>query len=447
MTSRSPHPEVTPPMGWRFWIDRGGTFTDIVARRPDGELVVRKLLSQDPARYDDAAVEGVRRTLVEHGGQAPASRIDEVRMGTTVATNALLERSGEPTVLAITRGFGDALRIGYQDRPDIFALDIRLPEPVYERVLEVDERIAADGAVVRGLDEDGVRRDFEDARRAGFTAVAIALLHGYRYPKHERRVAAVAASVGFTQISVSHEVSPLAKLVSRGETTVVDAYLSPILRRYVDSVATRFGGDPGSNSGSRHQNARLRFMQSHGGLTDARLFRGKDSVLSGPAGGIVGAVETCRRAGFDRAHHVRHGRHLDRRLALRRRVRAQLREPDRRRAATFPDAAHPHGRSRRRLRLRVHRGPLSRRARKCRSRPRSSLLRQGWSSHGDRLQRRSRQAAAGFLPRGLRGRRQNSRRRRGGPGRTVDGSCEPARIRTRAARPGAARRRLRARRL
>ncbi len=300
MTSRSPHTEVTASVGWRFWIDRGGTFTDIVARRPDGGLVVRKLLSQDPARYDDAAVEGVRRTLVEHDGPAPASRIDEVRMGTTVATNALLERRGEPTVLAITRGFGDALRIGYQDRPDIFALDIRLPEPVYERVLEVDERIAADGGVVRELDEEGVRRGLEDARRAGFTAVAIALLHGYRYPEHERRVAAVAAAVGFTQVSVSHEVSPLAKLVSRGETTVVDAYLSPILRRYVDSVATRFGADPGSGRDPRHQNVRLRFMQSHGGLTDARLFRGKDSVLSGPAGGIVGAVETCRRAGFDK---------------------------------------------------------------------------------------------------------------------------------------------------
>jgi 5-oxoprolinase (ATP-hydrolysing) len=275
--------------GWRFWIDRGGTFTDVVARRPDGTLATRKLLSEDPGRYEDAAVQGVRDLLgLKNGDAIPSEVVAEVRMGTTVATNALLERRGEPTLLVTTRGFGDALRIGYQDRPDIFALDIRLPQPVYDRVLEVDERVGADGAVVVPLDEEGGRRGLDEARHAGYRAVAVALMHGYRYPEHERRVAQLARAAGFSQVSVSHEISPLMKLVSRGETTVVDAYLSPILRRYVDGVARQLGG------------VRLRFMQSHGGLTDAHLFRGKDSILSGPAGGIVGAVETCRRAGFER---------------------------------------------------------------------------------------------------------------------------------------------------
>ena len=284
--------------GWRFWIDRGGTFTDVVARRPDGTLAVRKLLSADP-RYVDAAVQGVRDLLGLHAGDPlPAGTVAEVRMGTTVATNALLERRGEPTVLVTTRGFRDALRIGYQDRPDIFALDIRLPAPACERVVEVDERVGADGGVVRALDEEGARRALHEARAAGFSSVAVAFMHGYRYPEHERRVAELAREAGFTQVSASHETAPLMKLVSRGETTVVDAYLSPILRRYVDAVAAELGAAPGP-SGS-HPGVRLRFMQSHGGLTDAALFRGKDSILSGPAGGIVGAVHTARRAGFDR---------------------------------------------------------------------------------------------------------------------------------------------------
>ena len=275
--------------GWRFWIDRGGTFTDVVARRPDGTLATRKLLSDAPGRYADAAVQGMRDLLgVDDGETLPAELVAEVRMGTTVATNALLERRGKPTLLVTTRGFGDALRIGYQDRPDIFALDIRLPEPVYGRVVEIDERVGADGAVIVPLDEEEARRDLDDARRAGYRTVAVALMHGYRYPEHERRVAQLARAAGFTQVSVSHEISPLMKLVSRAETTVVDAYLSPILRGYVDGVARQLGA------------VRLRFMQSHGGLTDAHLFRGKDSILSGPAGGIVGAVETCRRAGFER---------------------------------------------------------------------------------------------------------------------------------------------------
>ena len=209
-------------------------------------------------------------------------------MGTTVATNALLERAGSPTLYVTTRGFGDALRIGYQDRPDIFALDIRLPEPAYARVLEVEERVGADGEVVRPLDDEGARRGLEEARRAGLDAVAIAFMHGYAYPEHERRVAELARAAGFSQVSVSHETSPLVKLVGRGETTVVDAYLSPILRRYVEGVAAQLGG------------VRLSFMQSHGGLTGASLFRGKDAILSGPAGGVVGAVAVSRRAGFDK---------------------------------------------------------------------------------------------------------------------------------------------------
>ncbi len=275
--------------GWRFWIDRGGTFTDVVARPPGGGLLTRKLLSEDPARYEDAAVAGVRELLGLHSDEpVPTELVADVRMGTTVATNALLERAGSPTLYVTTRGFGDALRIGYQDRPDIFALDIRLPEPAYARVLEVDERVGADGAVVRNLDEEGTRRGLEEARRAGFDAVAIAFVHGYAHPKHERRVAELARAAGFSQVSVSHETSPLIKLVGRGETAVVDAYLSPILRRYVDEVAAQLG------------DVRLSFMQSHGGLTGARLFRGKDAILSGPAGGVVGAVAVSRRAGFER---------------------------------------------------------------------------------------------------------------------------------------------------
>ena len=275
--------------GWRFWIDRGGTFTDVVARPPGGGLLTRKLLSEDPARYQDAAVQGVRELLGLDGDEPiPAELVADVRMGTTVATNALLERAGSPTLYVTTRGFGDALRIGYQDRPDIFALDIRLPEPAYARVLEVDERVGAHGTVVRELDEAGARRGLEEARRAGLDAVAIAFVHGYAHPEHERRVAGLARAAGFSQVSVSHETSPLMKLVGRGETTVVDAYLSPILRRYVDGVAGQLG------------DVRLRFMQSHGGLTDARLFRGKDAILSGPAGGVVGAVAVSRRAGFDK---------------------------------------------------------------------------------------------------------------------------------------------------
>ncbi|HEY7609299.1 MAG TPA: hydantoinase B/oxoprolinase family protein [Alphaproteobacteria bacterium] len=272
---------------WQFWIDRGGTFTDIVAKRPDGALVTHKLLSENPERYRDAALQGIRELLgVKPGAPVPAARIEAVKMGTTVATNALLERKGERTLLVITKGFADALRIAYQNRPKLFVRNIVLPELLYERVVEVDERITAKGEVLKAPDLAAAERDLRAAHAAGIRAAAIVFMHGYRFPAHERAAAALAKKIGFTQISVSHEVSPLMKLVGRGDTTVVDAYLSPILRRYVDQVAGELGG------------ARLMFMQSNGGLTDARRFQGKDSILSGPAGGIVGAVRTAEMAGF-----------------------------------------------------------------------------------------------------------------------------------------------------
>ena len=280
---------------WQFWIDRGGTFTDIVARRPDGTLVTHKLLSENPERYQDAAVQGIRELLgVAPGASMPAAAIEAVKMGTTVATNALLERKGERTVLVITRGFADALRIGYQNRPKLFVRRIELPSLLYERVIEADERIGARGEVVQPLDLAAAERALRAAFADGIRAVAIVLMHGYRFPEHERALAALARRIGFSQVSVSHEVSPLMKLVSRGDTTVVDAYLSPILRRYVGQVERELSG------GSGEAMPRLQFMQSSGGLTDAHLFQGKDAILSGPAGGIVGAVEVSRLAGFDR---------------------------------------------------------------------------------------------------------------------------------------------------
>jgi len=279
--------------GWHFWIDRGGTFTDVVARRPDGGTITHKLLSENPRRYDDAAIQAIRELLgVDDGSALPTGLIDSVKMGTTVATNALLEREGEPTVFVTTGGFGDALRLGYQTRPDLFALDIVLPEMLYEQVIEIDERIDAHGTVLTPLDESDARAALIEARDAGFDAVAICLMHGYRHTDHEARLGAIAREIGFSQVSVSHEVSPLMKLVSRGDTTVVDAYLSPILRRYVDQVDGHIRGD---ESGPR-----LMFMQSNGGLTDARQFQGKDALLSGPAGGVVGMVRTAEAAGFDR---------------------------------------------------------------------------------------------------------------------------------------------------
>ncbi|MCX4707492.1 hydantoinase B/oxoprolinase family protein [Streptomyces griseus] len=274
---------------WEFWIDRGGTFTDVVGRRPDGRLITRKLLSHDPDRYDDAAVAGIRLLLgLDPGEPVPADRVAAVRMGTTVATNALLERRGEPTVLLITEGFRDALRIAYQNRPRLFDRHIVLPESVHERVIEVPERVDAHGRTVRSLELDPVREQLRAAHADGLRSAAVVLMHGYRHPAHERAVAEAAREAGFTQVSSSHEVSPLIRLVPRGDTTVVDAYLSPVLRRYVDEVAARLDG------------IRLMFLQSNGGLREAARFRGKDAVLSGPAGGVVGMVRTSQRAGYDR---------------------------------------------------------------------------------------------------------------------------------------------------
>ncbi|MEU0970873.1 hydantoinase B/oxoprolinase family protein [Streptomyces sp. NPDC005917] len=269
--------------GWQFWVDRGGTFTDVVARRPDGRLLTHKLLSDNPARYDDAAVAGVRELLDGSGDQ-----VDAVRMGTTVATNALLERKGERTLLVITRGFRDALRIAYQNRPRIFARRIDLPELLYERVVEVDERIAADGTVLRAPDLDALAGPLREAYDDGIRAVAVVCMHSHLHPAHEEAIGELAARTGFPQISLSSEVSPLMKLVPRGDTAVVDAYLSPVLRRYVRRVADELEG------------VRLMFMQSNGGLAEAGQFRGKDAILSGPAGGIVGMARMSQLAGFDR---------------------------------------------------------------------------------------------------------------------------------------------------
>ena len=277
------------PDRWQFWIDRGGTFTDIVARRPDGALLTHKLLSESAGQYDDAALAGIRDILgVARDAPIPAERIAAVKMGTTVATNALLERKGEPLALFITRGFRDALRIGYQNRPRIFDRHIVLPEMLYRAVHEIDERIGARGEVLMPLDLAQARREIDAAFAQGLRACAIVLMHGYRYPRHEQQLAGLARAAGFTQVSVSHNVSPLMKLISRGDTTVADAYLSPVLRRYVDRITRAL---PGVN---------VMFMQSNGGLTDARRFHGKDSVLSGPAGGVVGMVRTTQAAGFDR---------------------------------------------------------------------------------------------------------------------------------------------------
>ncbi len=326
MTSTTP--------SWDFWIDRGGTFTDIIGRRPDGSLLARKLLSENPDAYRDAAVQGIRDLLgLRSGEPIPAGLIGTVKMGTTVATNALLERNGERTLLLVTRGFRDALRIGYQARPKIFARHIIKPAMLYERAIEVDERVRADGTVEREPDLEALRPQLQAALADGIKAVAIVFMHAYRHPAHEQRVAALARRLGFPQVSASHEVSALIKLVSRGDTTVVDAYLSPILRRYVAQVAQALSPPPplarevvGGEAANAEpaaapsptlprkrgreraaasgqgfdQGIRLMFMTSAGGLTAAELFEGKDAILSGPAGGVVGMVETGRAAGFDR---------------------------------------------------------------------------------------------------------------------------------------------------
>lgn len=274
---------------WQFWIDRGGTFTDIVAKRPDGTLTTHKLLSENPEQYKDAAVAGIRHLLgLKPGEPVTPEQVECVKMGTTVATNALLERKGEPTLLVTTRGFRDALRIAYQNRPRLFDRNIQLPELLYSEVIEAQERVGAQGEMVQPLDEGHLRQQLQAAFTRGLRSVAIVFMHGYRYQSHEQAAKRLAHQIGFTQISTSHETSPMMKFVSRGDTTVVDAYLSPILRRYVEQVA---GEMPG---------VKLFFMQSSGGLTDAHAFQGKDAILSGPAGGIVGMARTAALAGHEK---------------------------------------------------------------------------------------------------------------------------------------------------
>ncbi|HEV7417964.1 MAG TPA: hydantoinase/oxoprolinase family protein, partial [Tianweitania sediminis] len=281
---------------WDFWIDRGGTFTDVIGRAPDGSLHPLKLLSENAEAYEDAAIEGIRRLVgAQSSADLPNASIGTVRMGTTVATNALLERKGERTLLLITRGFRDQLRIAYQARPDIFAKEIVLPEQLYERVEEVNERLMADGSVERAIELDSLRPALEQAKADGIGAVAIVLMHSWQNPAHEAALAELVRAVGFEQVSVSHEVSPLIKLVGRGDTAVVDAYLSPILGRYVSRVARILGATPAGEPGPT-----LQFMMSSGGLTAADRFRGKDAILSGPAGGVVGMVRTAEQAGFER---------------------------------------------------------------------------------------------------------------------------------------------------
>lgn len=279
---------------WQFWIDRGGTFTDVVGRAPDGQLISHKLLSENPDHYTDAAVQGIRVLLDVNENEAlPQDLISTIKMGTTVATNALLERKGERTLFVTSEGFADALRIAYQNRPDLFAREIVLPELLYEQVIEIEERLDAFGNVVIALNKDRAREDMQAAYDQGIRSIAITLMHAYRYPIHEDLLQSIASDIGFTQISVSHDVSALIKFISRGDTTVVDAYLSPILRRYVNQFGQALG-----QADDVGQSTRLMFMQSNGGLTDAALFQGKDAILSGPAGGVVGMVKTASKAGY-----------------------------------------------------------------------------------------------------------------------------------------------------
>ena len=277
---------------WQFWIDRGGTFTDIIGRNPEGKISTHKLLSENPQQYSDAAIQGIRDILsLKSYDQIPLDKIDLIKMGTTVATNALLERNGERTLLAITKGFGDILRIGYQQRPNLFALDIKLPDMLYSEIEEIDERVDIHGNIIKKLDKSGTEVKLKKAFDNGYRSIAIVLLHGYRYKKHENQINLIAKKIGFEQISVSHQVSPLMKIVPRGDTTVIDAYLSPILRRYVNQFENALGTE-------KKDKGKLMFMQSNGGLTDAHFFQGKDAILSGPAGGVVGMVKTGEKAGF-----------------------------------------------------------------------------------------------------------------------------------------------------
>src|SRR5262245_6810281 len=384
---------------WQFWIDRGGTFTDVVARRPGGALLTHKLLSDNPEAYRDAAIAGIRHLLgLSPKEPIPGERIEVVKMGTTVATNALLERKGERTVLATTRGFRDALRIAYQNRPRLFDRHIVLPELLYSRAIEVDERIGAHGDGIRQLDEHRTRLALQAAYDAGFRSVAIVLMHGYRYAKHERRVAEIARDIGFPQVSVSHEVSPLMKLVSRGDTTVVDAYLS-------DPAPLRGGGRPGAARRSPHVHAIERRPHRRAPLPG----QGLDPL--GPSGGHRRRGADLAACGLRPDHRLRHGGHLDRRVALRRRVRARVRDPGRRRADARADDEHPHRGGRRRLDPPFRRRAVPRRARLGGREPRSGLLPSRRPARGHRRERDARQGPAEILPGGLRSARRPAARR------------------------------------
>ena len=396
---------------WQFWIDRGGTFTDVVARRPDGALVTHKLLSE-PVRgdgeggggYTDPAIAAIRHLLgVAPAEPIPGGEIEAVRLGTTVATNALLERKGEPTVLVITRGFRDALRIAYQNRPRLFDRRIVLPELLYSRVVEAGERVAATGEVLVPLDEEDTGRSLLEAYRDGFRAVAVVCLHGYRFPGHEQRIGQIARRIGFTQVSLSHETSPLMKLVSRGDTTVADAYLSPILSRYVNQVTGELSG------------VRLQFMQSSGGLTDARTFRGKDSILS--AGRRHrGHGPDVGRGRVRQGHRLRHGRHLHRRLALRRRIRAAVRDPGGRVPHARSHAQHPHGRRGRRVAAVLRRRAVPGRPRLRGGEPGAGRVPPRRPADGHRRQPHARPDPARLLSARVRSRRRPAARRRRGAG-------------------------------
>ena len=279
---------------WQFWIDRGGTFTDIIGRNPAGKIITHKLLSENARQYPDAAIQGIRDLLrLKEGDVIPIDNIESIKMGTTVATNALLERKGENTLLAITSGFADILRIGYQQRPKLFSLDINLPDMLYSKIIEIEERVDVNGKILTKLDILKSEKLLKSAFNEGYKSIAIVLLHGYRYQDHENKLKLIAKEIGFKQISVSHNVSPLMKIIPRGDTTVVDAYLSPILRRYVAQVKNALGSD-------KNDSGKLKFMQSNGGLTDANYFQGKDAILSGPAGGVVGMVKTGEKVGLNK---------------------------------------------------------------------------------------------------------------------------------------------------
>ena len=277
---------------WQFWIDRGGTFTDIIGQNPAGKIITHKLLSENSRQYQDAAIQGIRDLLnLKKSDVIPINQIDSIKMGTTVATNALLERKGENTLLAITSGFADILRIGYQQRPNLFSLDIKLPDMLYSNIVEIEERVDVNGKILTKLNTLKAEQLLKNAFDEGYKSIAIVLLHGYRYQEHEKQLSLIAKNIGFKQISVSHKVSPLMKIIPRGDTTVVDAYLSPILRRYVVQVKNALGS-------VKQDSGKLMFMQSNGGLTDANYFQGKDAILSGPAGGVVGMVKTGEKIGL-----------------------------------------------------------------------------------------------------------------------------------------------------